>query len=401
MGLKRKIIPVTALLLIAALLAWGLWPSPVPATVVTAKRGFFAEFVEEEGETVLRDPIIVLAPITGYLRRVRLEAGDRVEAGDLLFQMEAAPAPALDQRTRQQARADVGAAEARLAARRGEWQARQAERSQAERELRRAERLRADGVISAAELDFARDERARAEGLETAAAKSVEAALFELRNQEAILAVAKGERASEDNLLEVRASLSGVVLRRHRWSEGPVQAGDPILELGDLSQLEVRVELLSVDAVPVAESMRVELTRWGGDRDLTGRVRRVEPAGFTEISALGVEEQRVPVWVVFEEPRDAWDLLGVGYRVEARFVLWESDDVLQVPSSALFRHEGGWALFVVEAGRARLRQVEPGRRSGLWTQVISGVQSGERVIARPGDEIVAGRRVEAETRSYR
>src|SRR5690606_30955508 len=147
--------------------------------------------------------------------------------------------------------------------------------------------------------------------------------------------------------------------------------------------------------------MRVELTRWGGGRDLTGRVRRVDPAGFTRISALGVEEQRVPVFIALDETRAVREELGDGYRVEARFILWEGEDILRVPSSVLFRADHGWAVYVVEGSRAKQRAVEPGRRSGIWTQIVSGLADGEPVIAHPGDELTAGTRVEPEFRRYR
>jgi HlyD family secretion protein len=169
--------------------------------------------------------------------------------------------------------------------------------------------------------------------------------------------------------------------------------GEVILEIGDLDELEVRVDLLSMDAVRVRRDMRVVLERWGGGDPLEGRVRRVEPAGFTRVSALGVDEQRVPVLVEIISPRETWSTLGEGYRVEARFVLWEGEDVLQIPVSALFRTGDAWSVFVVERGRARLRSIEIGRRSGLWAQVTAGLEVGEVVIAHPGDRIADGVRV--------
>ncbi len=165
------------------------------------------------------------------------------------------------------------------------------------------------------------------------------------------------------------------------------------MTLGDLNSLQVEVDLLSPDAVRLRPGMAVELERWGGNDVLPGRVRRIEPAGFTHISALGVEEQRVWVIVDFESDREHWQDLGDGYRVEARFILWEGEDVLQIPASALFREEDTWSVYVIEDGEAVRRSVTPGRRSGLLTEIQSGLEPGEQVILHPGESIASGVRV--------
>lgn len=398
----QKFLVAAGLILVAVLLVWALLPSPVPVTVIPAERGSFEEYVEEEGKTVVREPYQIAAPIGGFLQRVELEAGDPVTAGAVLFRLEAAPVPGLDRRALRQAEEMVRAAEARIRTAKGELDAREAERRQAERELARAEQLRKEAIISEADYDSAQDNLARAMAIEAAAAANVEAVRFEAERARTVLEVAQGTRADADSgRVEVRAPIDGVILRRHRESAGPVQAGEPILDIGDLAGLEVQVNLLSMDAVRLREGMRVELTRWGGGRDLTGRVRRVDPAGFTRISALGVEEQRVPVFIALDETRAVREELGDGYRVEARFILWEGEDILRVPSSALFRADHGWAVYVVEGSRAKQRAVEPGRRSGIWTQIVSGLADGEPVIAHPGDELTAGTRVEPEFRRYR
>ncbi|MEY6433513.1 HlyD family efflux transporter periplasmic adaptor subunit, partial [Thioalkalicoccus limnaeus] len=245
-------------------------------------------------------------------------------------------------------------------------------------------------------------QRDAAQAAERAARHAVEVARFEAEAARALVEIADGKRAPGDQpVLAVRAPIAGSVTQRYRCCEGPVQSGDSVLELGDLDRLEVRVDLLSMDAVRVRPGMRVELERWGGDGDLEGRVRRVEPAGFEKVSALGVEERRVPVWVRILTPREHWASLGDGYRVEARFILWEGEEILQVPTSALFRDQDRWALFVVEDGRASRRIIEIGRRSGLWTQIESGLEAGELVVTHPGERIQDGIRVAAEIRSYR
>jgi multidrug efflux pump subunit AcrA (membrane-fusion protein) len=218
----------------------------------------------------------------------------------------------------------------------------------------------------------------------------------------AVVEIADGQRPSDEQpTLDLYAPIDGMVLRRHRWSEGTVAAGERVLEIGDLSRMEVLVDLLSMDATRVEAGMRVELVRWGGEETLEGRVRRVEPSGFTRISALGVEEQRVPVWIEFASPQGDWASLGDGFRIEARFILWEGEGIVQIPTSALFREADAWHVFVVDNGRAHLRQVETGRRSSLWTQISDGLETGEIVITHPGDRIGDGTRVQADLRMYR
>jgi HlyD family secretion protein len=186
------------------------------------------------------------------------------------------------------------------------------------------------------------------------------------------------------------------VLRRHRCCEGAIAAGEAVVDVGSLEDLEVQVDLLSMMAVRVRPGMRVLMTGWGGDEVLEGTVRRIEPAGFTRVSALGVEEQRVPVIIDFVDPEQAWEQLGVAYRVEAEFLVWEGEDIIQVPTSALFRVDGQWTVYVIDGGRASQRPVERGRASGLTTQIVSGLQPGQVVITHPGDRIEDGVRVRAD-----
>jgi HlyD family secretion protein len=395
MSMRRRMALAVAAVVIIVLLAVALMPSPIPVSVTPVERGYFAEYVEEEGRTRLRDPHTISVPMSGYLHRVELDPGDPVDLQTVLFELEAMPAPALDARAREQAREAVAAAGARLEASQAELEARTTQRTLAETEYQRAERLRRDNLISAEERDRRLALRDAARTAERAALHATEVARFELESARAVLQVADGERARGDQpRLELRSPIAGTVTRRFRCCEGPVQAGEPILEIGDLARLEVQVDLLSMEAVRVRPGMRVILERWGGGDALDGVVRRIEPAGFQRISALGVEEQRVPVLVDIRSPRETWQELGDGYRVEARFVLWEGDDVVQVPTSALFRSDDRWVLFVAADGRAALRYVVPGRRSGLVTQIVDGVASGALVITHPSDRIVDGSRVD-------
>jgi HlyD family secretion protein len=359
----------------------------------------FVESVIEEGRTRLRDTYTVSSPIAGYLQRVALESGDRVALDQVLFRMEAQPVPALDARSLEQARDQLAAAQARLQSARANLDTARAETRFTESEFERYRELHARNLISAAEMERRQSLRDRARAIENATAHAVEVAGFEVDSARAMLAIGSGERPAGDQpVLDVRSPAAGVVLRRFRCCEGAVGAGEPILEIGDLADLEIQVDLLSMDAVRVSPDMRVLINGWGGDTTLSGRVRRIEPAGFTRTSALGVDEQRVPVIVDFVDVAEAATWLGVGFRIEAEFMLWEGEDILQIPTSALFRDSGVWSVFVVIDGRAVIRAVEPGRRAGLVTQVVAGLSEGEIVITHPGDRVTGGVRVEPQLR---
>jgi len=201
------------------------------------------------------------------------------------------------------------------------------------------------------------------------------------------------EPAAAKEPITVRAPVAGAVLKIPRKSEGVVAAGQALMEIGDPRALEVEVDVLSADAVRLHPGTKVEFERWGGDGKLLGKVRVVEPVGFTKVSALGVEEQRVWVIVDFTSPEMQWQSLGDGYRVEANFILWEDNNVLRVPASALFRDGEGWALFVVQGGKAVKRKVKVGQRNGLNAQIVSGVDAGDKVIVHPDDQVKDGVRV--------
>lgn len=390
---RRLLWTAMGLALVMAL-AWALRPAPVPVSVAPVTVGPFVDSITEEGRTRLRDTWNVSVPIAGYLQRVLLEVGDEVERGQVLFRLEPSPAPALDPRSRQQAEDALRAAEARLEAARANLETARAERRFAEAEYERYRQLHQRNLVSTTELEQRQSQRDRQRALERAAASSVEAASFELESARAVLAVASGQRGDiEHPELEVRAPIDGVVLGRYRCCEGSVAAGDPILELGRLDDLEIQVDLLSMDAVRLRPGMAVRITGWGGE-PLAGSVRRIEPAGFTRISALGVDEQRVPVIVDFDAAVDPAALgLGSGFRVDVEFLVWQAEEILQLPTGALFRVAGQWAVFVVEDGRAISRRVEVGRRSGLVTQVVGGLEQGERVIIHPGERVADGVRV--------
>ena len=393
--MKRKsIVLASAVVVGIGLAAWAFAPAPVPVSATTVVADAFIESIAEEGRTRLRETYTVSAPIAGYLQRVTLEAGDRVELDEIIARLEALPVPALDARSLEQARDQLAAAQARLRSAEANVLTARAEARFAEAEYERARQLHARNLIATTEMDRRAAERDRQRALAAAAAHAVEVARFEVDTARATIAIGSGERLDDaQRALDLRAPSAGVVLSRHRCCEGAIGAGEPIVVIGDLADLEVQVDLLSMDAVRVRADMVVRLSGWGGEAVLEGRVRRIEPAGFTRTSALGVDEQRVPVIVDFTDRVAAAERLGVGFRVDAEFIVWHGEDVLQVPTSALFRHGDAWSVFVVSNGRAERRTVAPGRRAGLVTEIRDGLATGDIVITHPGDRVGDGVRV--------
>ena len=394
MQLRAKIGMGVVGTLVTAGLVLGFMSRAVPVDIATVTRAPLTVSVEEEGKTRVRERYQVAAPVAGYVRRIDLKAGDAVAAGQVLAVIEPARAVALDPRTRAQAQAQVSAAQAALAVAQQNERAARSAAELARQERIRAESLQQANFLSAQALDAARSAETRAVAEQQASAHAVKVARFELDMARAAVAnAARLQAGGSAEVFQVHTPVAGRVLKVLHESEGAVAAGQPLLEIGNPASLEVEVEVLSTHAVKIAPGSKVILDRWGGEQAVQGVVRVVEPSGFTKVSALGVEEQRVRVIVDFTSPREAWQRLGDGYRVEARFVLWEGDDVLQLPTSALFRHGNGWAVFAVENGRARLTLVETGQRAGLATQLVSGLDSGARVVSHPDDTLADGSRV--------
>jgi HlyD family secretion protein len=390
---------------VVALVVWGFRPQPVPVDAAAVRRAPLRVTVEEEGKTRARDRYVISAPVAGYMRRLPWDSGDPVRSGDIVARLEPLRPQTLDPRSREQAEARVRVATAalRAAEERAQASAQQARTAQVDaaywkRELERVSRLRESGDVAAERFDRTQFEARRSETALRAAEQAAAAVRVEVETARAEVGAAKAAligpgAANGGEVVPVRAPVSGRVLRVVRESEGVVNPGEPLLEIANARALEVEVEVLSADAVKMGPGTRVIFTRWGGEGPLEGRVRTVEPTGFTKISALGVEEQRVRVIADITSPEAEWRRLGDGYRVEASFVLWEDETVLQVPASALFRQGDGWAVFTVENGAARRRAVTPGRRTGLAVQILSGLKEGEPVITHPDDTVEDGKAV--------
>jgi HlyD family secretion protein len=386
-----------ALAILAALIAVGLFlgfrPQAIEVDVGTAQRAPLRVTIEQEGRTRVQQRYVVAAPVNGYARRVPFDIGQTVERGATLVELEPLRAEALDARRRAEAQARIAAAGASLSAAEQRVSAATSQASLAQKELLRVRELRPAGFVSGTAEDRAASEAERSAAELRSAQFAAATALHELEAARATLQYAAS--ASSVGLVSIRAPVDGRVLKIPHKSEGTVTTGQPLIEIGDPRALEVEIDVLSADAVRLKPGTRVAFERWGGEGALEGVVRVIEPAGFTKVSALGVEEQRVWVIVAFTSPPQLWQRLGDGYRVEASFIVWEADDVLQIPESSLFRDGDGWAAFAVEQDKAVKRRVEIGQRGGLAAQVLSGLQVGERVIMHPDDRVREGVRVAA------
>jgi HlyD family secretion protein len=386
-----------AFIALAGALTWLFRPQPVAVDLATVARGPLQVSVSDDGETRVRDMFVVSAPLAGHMRRIELEAGDSVIAGEtVVARVEPSDPSFLDRRSVAEVRAGIRASEAARVHAAAELRRAQAERDFAVTELKRYEGLAASRTIAQNDLESARRRARTAEAAVDEAVAGLRVSEFELEQAKARL-TAPGKSAdshADCDCVTVRSPVSGNVLQVLAESEGIVASGTPLLEIGDPGKLEVVTDLLSTEAVKVRTGQRALIERWGGDNALEGVVRRVEPYGFTKVSALGVEEQRVKVVIDITESAEHWRTLGHGYRVEPRIVLWESQDVLQLPLSALFRNGAEWAVFVNRDGRARLQTVAIGHMNGIDAEVLDGVVAGDAVVVHPSDRVSDGARIE-------
>jgi HlyD family secretion protein len=378
--------------LIVIALAFALRPGSVPVDLAVVERGLLRVTIDEEGETRVRDRFVVSAPVAGRVLRIDLEPGDAVTAGKTVLASFQPGLPALlDARTRAEAEGRVNVARAALEEARAARDRAQTERDFAESDLKRQRELDRAGLVSAEKLEAAvADARAKADALRVAES-AIRTAQRGLEVAQAALVVAGS--ASTGSPILIRAPVTGVVLKRLRESESVVPAGEPLLEIGDPKNLEVVSDLLSTDAVRISTGNSVLIEGWGGEKTLKGKVRRIEPSGFTKISALGVEEQRVNVVVDFDDVAVGGNTLGDGFRVEVRIIVWEKQNVLKVPISGLFRLGEEWAVYVVTDGRAARHTLTIGQRNSLEAEVLSGLQPGDVVIVHPSDAVQEGVRV--------
>jgi len=390
-NIRRLIIATVVALVALTLIVLAFIPSPIDVETGRVARGPLRVTVDQEGETRARDRFVISSPVVGRLLRVEYDDGDAVRLNEVVARIDPLP---LNQREREEVYARVEAAEAALrqakarAARAGE------DKEQARRDGDRAEHLAKEGVVSAQALELARNAAITSAQEFEAAQYNVQVAASELKIARAGLVSVEADSGKPRPLIELRAPVSGSVLRVLEKSERVVQAGTPILTLGEPGKIEIVADVLSTDAVKIQPGAPVLLVGWGGDRPLRARVRLVEPYGFTKISALGVEEQRVNVVSDFVDPPGP---LGDGYRVECQITIWSGENVLKAPMSSVFRRGQGWSTFVVEKGRATVRDVAIGHRNETEVEILKGLSEGERVILHPSNQINDGVRVRSQS----
>ncbi len=389
----------TALLVIAGLVFVALRPSPILVDTATVRTGHLQVTVDEDGLTRIRERYVVSTPLAGRLQRITLEVGDPVVAETTaLATMQATDPSLLDPRDVARAQARVNAAQNRLDAARTELTQVNTDMEYALSELERVRALKETQAASEEEFERKEQSYRRRIAEQKTAAFAVSIAEYELELERAALLLTDqpttdGDRAAnaDEMQLTIMSPIHGRVLRISQESTAVLAAGAELMVLGDPLDLEVVIDVLSMDAVRVTEGDRVQILNWGGERPLEGRVRVIEPSGFTKISALGVEEQRVNVVVDLLDAPDDRAGLGDGFRIDARIIVWEADEARIVPTSALFRSGEDWALFTVSAsGRAQMRTVSIDQTNGVEALITDGIDVGERVIVHPSDKISEG-----------
>jgi HlyD family secretion protein len=379
-------------------LAYAFKPQPVLVDMVTLERGPMLVTLDEEGETRVRDIYLLSAPVAGRALRIDAEVGDEVRAGEtVVAQIQPTDPGFLDRRSRAQAEAVEKAASAAMTLARAELDQAEAELDFAESELARAKRLRSESAIAERALDLAENAFRVKQAAVAMATSAMEMRQFELENARAqLVSPVDGAQDGEAcDCVPITSPVNGRILEILHKSEGVVQPGEALVEIGDPDDLEIAADFLSADAVQIESGQKALIEDWGGE-PLIGKVRRVDPAGFTKVSALGIEEQRVNVILDFDPSADdRRQRLSHGYRVEVRIVLWEDDDALKLPLTALFRDGERWAVFVEEDDRAQVRQIKIGRRNGLDVEIVDGLEAGVNVVRHPSDQVSHGVLIEA------
>lgn len=387
----RRFIPHVIVIALLATIVAGLLPRAVEVETATVTTGPLEVTVLEEGKTRIRHRYVISPPISGYLNRIALRAGDRVVAGEtVLATIQAQPSAFLDPRARAEAEARANAAAATKMRAESELERLQASLALAQKEKARAADLKTKGAISTKEWDTAETQVAMISRELHSAEFAIRVAEFERVQAQAALAEVQGPTTGKSEPLTLLSPVTGFVLSVPEESARTVAAGVPLMEVGDPTDLEAEIELLSSDAVGVQPGVEVSIEQWGGAAPLRGKVTVVEPGGYTKVSALGVEEQRVKVRVEFTDPIPATHPLGDRFRVEARILTWRGANVLQVPAGALFRRGNDWMTFVLSGGNARLTKVEIGHTNGLAAEVRAGLRSGDAVLLHPPDAVADG-----------
>jgi HlyD family secretion protein len=387
-----RMISILIALALSAGVILALRPHPLDVDVARVVRAPLDQKVVDEGRARVRERYTVSAPVAGTLARIELNEGDVVEPGAVLARLLPLPSPLLDPRARQVAQQRLASSVDTQKQNAATVSRAETAFDQAHRELARVEALARQGALPPAQLDQVAAEARMREAELSSARFSEQVAEHDIEQARAALErFSPGGRPTDQ--FEVTSPVHGQVLHVLHKSEGVVEAGNALIEVGDPRALELVVDVLSQDAVSVHAGMPARLLHWGGEPPLTAKVRRVEPSAFTKTSALGVDEQRVNVVLDPDGPADAWRAIGDGFAAEVEITVWSKPDVLQVPTSALFREGAGWQVFVVSGGRAVARNVQVGHRGALESEILGGLDVDEAVIIHPGASVRGGARV--------
>ncbi len=386
------------LVVLALVLTGGLYfllrPQPIDVEMARVSRGVLRVVVDEDGHTRVRDRHIVSAPLAGSLARIEARPGDAVQEDTIVAELLPLPEPLLNQSARAQAESRLAAAQASFRQTATSTGSAEADLSFAQSELARYRLLADKGTITRQRLE-------RAELQERIARETLASSEFGARVAKHGVELAKaalghlGRKNEGGETMSLKSPVNGVVLDVMQTSEGVVNSGTPLLEIGDPATLEVVVDVLSADAVRIEKGARATIVRWGGDEDLLAHVHRVEPKAYSKMSSLGVEERRVDVVLEMDSDKALWSRLGDGFRVEAQIVIWQGDDVITVPTSAIFKEDERWSVYVVKQGKAEIRPVILGHRGEFAAEISEGLAVDEEVILHPGEKIKAGTRVRA------
>lgn len=390
----RAVIATTLVVALMAALVWAFLPTPLAVDVAQIRRDSLRVTVDEDGKTRIKDRYVISAPLGGKMERIHLLAGDPVQAGQTILATLQPTAPQfLDAREISQASASVKSAEAAVERAETANETARLNLSNAQSRRDRAKTIASSRAMSTEELEQADTNFYVAEQSQRAATFAVKIAEFELQLALAAVVQTTQDTSSDVARFTIVAPTDGVVLRVVDASSKIVTPGQPLLEIGDPGDLEVVIDVLSKDAVMIRSGDIIEVDGWGGENTLEARVRSVEPSAFTHISALGVEEQRVNIVADFAGDVANRQGLGDNYRIEARIVVWENDDVVTVPTSALFRNKDRWSVFIVRDGLAKQRPIELGKRNARYAEVVNGVAAGDTVIVHPSDQVIDGKAV--------
>ncbi|MBY0512008.1 MAG: HlyD family efflux transporter periplasmic adaptor subunit [Rhodospirillaceae bacterium] len=391
---NKRLVGIFGAVALVAAAVWFFRPNPVGVDLATVARSSMEVTVDDEARTRIRQVYTVSAPLAGKVLRTPLQVGDQVTADETVVAVMQPSTPAFhDVRTHDELRGALAAADAAVTLAGAEQRRIEAALSFARSDLKRAQPLAEKGTISQAALDKA----VLVVDTNEAALASAKAQLQVRRYERASVAARVGNPSAigvndSDCCIRIQAPVTGQVLKRVQESEAVVPAGAALVEIGNPLDLEIVADLLSTDAVRIKPNAAVHIDGWGGP-PVKGRVKRIEPAGFLKVSALGIEEQRVRTIVDFTDPPEAWKQLGHDYRVIVHVETWKGDNVLTVPVSALFRIGDNWAVFTEKDGKALTTQVEIGQRNSRVAEVLSGLSEGDRVVLHPSDRVAGGTRI--------